>query len=147
MIAEPVARYRTWSIPGHVYFGPAFSRLYQRDNLKFMSYSTRYNATVYLWWRHNLYSMSKVLMGLMTADGIQCRFAGRREMTDPSISADPQALFVRVTEPDTGRQAFACIELWDRNDYFARSALERCDVYFKRSFQPVRLGAALSSPR
>lgn len=104
-----------------------------------MSRSAKYDVTVYLSWRHNPYAVSKILIGLMTADSIRCRLAGLREMANPVYSADPLALFVRVAEPDTGRQVIACIELWDHNDYFAQPALDRCDVYFKRSYLPARV--------
>ena len=104
-----------------------------------MASSPRYEATVYLSWRHNLYHMSKTLMGLLTTDSILCRFANRREMGDRSFSADPAVLFIRVAETGTGRQALACIDQWDRNDCFAVGALERCEVYFKRSFHPERV--------
>jgi hypothetical protein len=99
----------------------------------------RYDVIIYLSWRHSLYTMSKVLAGLMRAEGIRYRFARAQEMVDPSFSADPHALLVGVFEPSTGRRALACIELWDANNYFARAALDRCDVYFKRSFHPARV--------
>jgi hypothetical protein len=104
-----------------------------------MTVSIKYDVKVYHSWRQNLYAMNKVLVGLLTADGVRCRFAGLRELADRVYRDNPAALFLRVAEPEAGRQTVAAVELWDRNDTFLTPALERCDVYFKRSYAPARV--------
>lgn len=91
-------------------------------------------VTCYIDACQNLYAFSKLHTGLclLTAGGeINLRFAappeGRRFCCEEGLTA----LSIRG---DGGEERLAAFDVYDRADVFGRELLERCDLYFKRSY-------------
>lgn len=96
-------------------------------------------ATCYIDARQNLYALSKLHTGLclLAADGeIDVRFASppkdRRFFCEEGITA-------LSIHKGSGEERLAGIDVYDRADVFAHELLERCDLYFKRSYYAAEI--------
>jgi hypothetical protein len=96
-------------------------------------------VTCYVDASQNLYAFSKLHTGLclLAAGGeIDLRFApppeGRRFCCEEGLTAF-------MMRPESGEERLAGIDVYDRGDVFGRELLERCDVYFKRSYYPAEI--------
>jgi hypothetical protein len=91
-------------------------------------------VTCYIGACQNLYALSKLHAGLclLAAGGeIDLRFASPPEDRRFFCEEGLVALSIRAK---SGEERLAAFDVYDRADVFGRELLERCDLYFKRSY-------------
>ncbi|HEV2687752.1 MAG TPA: glycosyltransferase [Bryobacteraceae bacterium] len=90
-------------------------------------------VTCYVGPAHDLYHLSKVLTGLS-----ELAASSRLELRIDPISGDTRKTLVsaamRAVVTRDGQTMEVVFDVYDRSDFFERALLERCDIYFKRSF-------------
>ncbi|SRR5579875_185813 len=87
----------------------------------------------------NLYALSKLHTGLclLAAEGeIGLRFAAPPEGRRFCCAEGLAALSIQT---DSGEERLAAFDVYDRADVFGRPLLERCDLYFKRSYRAAEI--------
>jgi hypothetical protein len=89
----------------------------------------------------NLYHLSHVYSGLLAVakDGA-ARVTLELSQRNDDHALDPYALFAEVVDSRAGDGRKTVFDMYDASNVFAMNALERCDVYFKRSYHPPDLG-------
>jgi Glycosyl transferases group 1 len=104
-------------------------------------------VTCYIDASQNLYALSKLHTGLcLLAEGgeIEVRFAtppkDRRFFCEEGLTA----LSVRAK---SGEERLAAFDVYDRADVFGRELLERCDLYFKRSYYAAEVARLPVAPQ
>jgi hypothetical protein len=91
---------------------------------------------------HDLHHFSKIYTGL--------ELLARASAIDLRVAPAPEhspLQWVAVTPPGRAAPLRVAFDLDDHSDVFTKEGLERCDVYFKRSYYPPHLSALSAGQR
>ena len=104
--------------------------------------NTTYSVECYVHPSQSLFHMSLVycgLIGLAQYGNIELSYQRSKPVSD--TGGPPWMSWLAIEKCSTGERRIIHFDLEDRSDVVSMSALEDCDVYFKRSYYPPDLSA------